>query len=291
MENKYMREFLNLAETCSFQETAERMFISLSSLSKHISKIEEELGVPLFDRTTRSVKLSKYGIVFLDYVRQIINLCDEYENALNEIRLGDDNSLSIGFTAILGQYGIIEMLSAFSKKHPDISLNMIENNQPTDLLSSKKCDFVFDAEYGENKSSFKRLLYKVDNLVAVFPPNHKLANEKHVTIEQLRGQDFIMHHDPVSMQPQVFRKLCLEAGFEPNVIMTVSFTSTIVKLVSQGVGIAILNRMHTPTDKVKVNIVDIYPTVPFNIYAYYSEGDKMSPAEADFLNYIKTQKK
>ena len=58
MELKYIREFVSLAETSNYFETAERLFITTSSLSRHIKALEEELGMPLFDRTTRKVVLN-----------------------------------------------------------------------------------------------------------------------------------------------------------------------------------------------------------------------------------------
>jgi DNA-binding transcriptional LysR family regulator len=291
MENKYIKEFVVLAETCSFQETAEKLFISLSSLSKHISKMEEELGVPLFDRTTRNVQLNKYGIAFNEYAKQIVKLCDDYTGTINQLRMGDNNRLSIGFLAMLGQYGIIEILSDFSKNHPHISLNIVESNEPKELLRSKKCDFAFDAEYGQNDSDIKRLLFKVDNLVAVLPPDHPYAKKKNVTLDQLRDENFIMHHDATSMLSQNLRKFCFEAGFEPKVAMTVSFTSTIVKLVGQGMGIAVLNRMHTPTNNsFKVSLVNIYPSVPFNVYVSHLENHQMPVAASEFLHFIKSRR-
>ena len=59
MELKYIREFVSLAETGSYFETSERLFITTSSLSRHIKALEEELGMPLFDRTTRKVELNR----------------------------------------------------------------------------------------------------------------------------------------------------------------------------------------------------------------------------------------
>lgn len=293
METGYMREFVVLAETCNFQETADSTNISQSSLSKHVKKIEEELGVPLFDRTTRSVKLNKYGTAFYEHARQIVKLCDECGVAINDLRISDDSKLSIGFLAMLGQYGIIEMLSEFSQSHPQISLSMFESNNPKELLRSKKCDFVFAAEDSRDDVDIKNLLYMVDtlDLVAVFPLKHPLAKQKTVTVDQLRGQNFVMHSDisgGVSMEFRYFQELCMADGFEPNVVTAISFRSTIIKMVSQGVGVAVMNRMHTPTiANYRVAVVDINPFVPISIYALHMKDSKMSTAAADFLRHIK----
>ena len=71
MDMETVEEFIRLAETCSFQETAALLHISQSSLSKHLKKLESELGATLFDRSTRSVTLSEYGRAFLPHARRM----------------------------------------------------------------------------------------------------------------------------------------------------------------------------------------------------------------------------
>ena len=65
MDLNYIREFVVLANTCNYMEAAEQLFISQSALSRHIKNLEEELGVSLFDRSTRSVTLNAFGMLFL----------------------------------------------------------------------------------------------------------------------------------------------------------------------------------------------------------------------------------
>lgn len=292
MEIKFIKEFLVLAEMCNFQEAAEMLYISTSSLSKHIKTIEEELGGPLFDRTTRSVKLNECGDTFYEYARQMIKLYDDCTDALNELHINSDNTLSIGFLARFEQCGIVETISDFSKNDPRISLHMLASNQPKELLREQKCDFVFDSDSCQKDHDIEGLLYKTDHLVAVLPPDHPLSKEDHVTIEQLSDQEFIMHSDTsgdAAVRFENYRKLFQQAGFEPNVIMTASFTSTVVKLVKQGRGITIMNRMFVPAAiQSSVAVVDIHPIMPLSIYVLYLKNSIMSPAAKDFLRYIKT---
>ena len=79
METGYIREFVMLADCLNFSEAAERLFISQSSLSKHIRALERELGGELFVRTTRTIRLSEMGTVYLPYARKIADLCDQAE--------------------------------------------------------------------------------------------------------------------------------------------------------------------------------------------------------------------
>jgi DNA-binding transcriptional LysR family regulator len=291
MEIGFIKEFIVLAETCNFQEAAERSYISLSSLSKHIKAIEKELGFSLFDRTTRSVKLSKYGLKFYESALKIIRLYDECAAAMSELSFDDGNHLAVGFLPRFEQCGIIEALSDFSQSHPHISLHMVASNQAKELLRERKLNIVFDDDVCQKDSDIEKLLFKTDHLVAVLPLGHSLSKEDHVMIKQLREQDFIMHSDTpweTSVKFQDYRKLCLAAGFEPNVVMTASFTSTVVKLVKRGRGIAIMNRMYVPAVLLSdVAIVDIRPFLSSSIYVLYLKNNTISPAEKDFLRYIK----
>ena len=74
MEIQYVREFLSLAETGSFFETAEQLFVTTSSLSRHIKALESEMGVTLFDRTTRKVTLNRYGKLFLPFAKEFARI-------------------------------------------------------------------------------------------------------------------------------------------------------------------------------------------------------------------------
>ncbi|MGM9608089.1 MAG: LysR family transcriptional regulator [Oscillospiraceae bacterium] len=292
MEVKLMKEFIVLAETCNFQEAAERLYISASSLSKHVKIMEEEFGVPMFDRTTRNVKLNKCGETFYEYAKQMVKLYDECTTDLNELRINRDCYLSIGFLPKFEPSGIVEVLSDFAKQRPDLTLHMVATNQPKELLRAHRCNFVFTGEDCERDSDIDSFLYKTDNLVAVFPLTHPMAKEKHVTVDQLRDENFIMHSDiagDTTMAAQTFQKLCLEAGFVPKVVMTASYSSTVVKLAKRGEGIAIMNRMFVPAAFCPdVAIVDIYPIVPLSVYVLHMSKTRMFPAERDFLRYIKS---
>lgn len=292
MDVKLMKEFTVLAETCSFQEAAERLYISSSALSKHVKTMEEEFGVPLFDRTTRNVKLTRYGDTFYQYAKQMVKLFNECSADLDNLRVNQDSRLSIGFLPKFEPSGIVEMLSDFSKERPDLTVHMVATNQPKELLQSRRCNFVFTNDDCTKDSTINSFLYKTGNLVAVFSHDHPLAGEHSVTVEQLRDEELIMHSDfsgESTLAAQTFQNRCLEAGFAPKIVITASYASSAVKLARKGDGVAILNRMFVPdalSDDVAV--VDIIPEIPLSIYVLHLSKTRMFPAERDFLRYVKS---
>ena len=292
METKLMKEFIILAEVCSFQEAAERLYISSSALSKHVKTMEEEVGVPLFDRTTRNVKLTKYGDIFYEYAKQMVKLYNECSADLDNLRVNQDSRLSIGFLPKFEPSGIVEMLSDFATERPDLTVHMVATNQPKGLLQSRRCNFVFTNDDCAKDHAISSFLYKTANLVAVFSHDHPLAGESSVTAEQLRDEELIMHSDfsgETTLAAQAFQHRCLEAGFVPKVVISASYASSAVKLARKGDGVAILNRMFVPdalSDDVAV--VDIVPEIPLSIYVLHLSKSRMLPAERDFLRYVKS---
>ena len=97
MEIDVLKEYISLYKTCSFQETAEELHISQSSLTKHIHKLEEDLGYQLFNRSTRSVSYNEYSEKYYEYATKIVQLDAESRTALERIGATKNNLLRIYF--------------------------------------------------------------------------------------------------------------------------------------------------------------------------------------------------
>lgn len=295
MFTPYLKEFINLYQTCNYQETAENMNVSSSSLSKHISKLEEECGVPLFDRTTRSVVPNEYGTLFLEYAKQIVELEEKSLTALKAQLKKKSGGLTIGYIPVMTEYELLEVLLAFMKKYPEIQVNTVVGNRCSELFESEHCDFVFFDDYSQCDLRLNHFLCKEDNLVVILPLDHPLAGEEAISIDQLRGERFIMH---ASTQTLMCRdslavcKLCEEAGFEPNIFLTSSHISTIMKLVRNGAGISVLNRYQCPLPlSSDVAIIDLESAEPFYIYCLSRKDVKYSPTQKLFYNFIQAYSK
>lgn len=140
MEINYLKESVVLAETGNFMEAANILYSSQSTLSKHIKSIELELGVPLFDRTTRKVRISKFGQLLLPYARQITELHDKYTSILRNSFETDHEILTLGSIYGLAQYKITDVLVNFKKSHPKSTLNVMQASSKdlTEMLRQRK---------------------------------------------------------------------------------------------------------------------------------------------------------
>lgn len=289
MELKLLQEFVSLVETKSFQETSELMNISQSALTKHIHKLEDELGISLFDRSTRSVELNEYSRAYYPYAKQMVNLYKESNSVISTLLSHGANTLRIALTPALAHYGGVEVLSDFARQHPGYQLEITEQPHVVELLVSQKCDFVFAMENDAIDDRMTRLLYKVDKLVAIFPVSHPLAALHEVTIDQLRGERFILHRNSsgeMHLESRKFIQLCKAAGFKPLVAANISSISTIVKMVSQEQGVAILHRDHIPEDVEGIFWAELTPVVQSHIYALYLNSKQMPAACKTFRKYL-----
>ena len=126
MDINYFKEFVVLAQTGNFMEAAEILYSSQSTLSKHIQSMEAELGIQLFDRTTRKVKISKYGQLLLPYARQIAEIQDKYNAVLKSSLETDREILNLGSIYGLAQYKITDVLVKFKKSRPQSTLKVMQ---------------------------------------------------------------------------------------------------------------------------------------------------------------------
>ena len=290
MEIRQLEEFIDLAKTCNFQETADNLNTSQSNISKHIQKLEDELGVVLFNRTNRTVQINEYGAVFIPHARRIVASSHMAVNELKSMKNGKCQFLNICFHPLLSQYGVIKRASEFNVANPDIALNLIENTNPIELLQTAQCDVAFSLEWSESISDVKHIVFTHDRLAVVLPSGHPLADLDSITMSQLKDEKFIDHQNESNTgQADAYKlhKLCQDAGFSPNVIATVSRTATAARFVKQGLGVSLMFRKQLPDDILGLEVINLVPEIPVNISLYYSKTRELSSPAKLFLNFIK----
>lgn len=292
MDINYLKEFLVLAEGKSYLEAADILYISQSSLSKHIKKLEEDMGVLLFKRTTRKVILSEYGELFLPYAKNIVQNQEAFYTALEKFGQQMGNSLTVGATSLMAVYGITEVLTKFSTENQGVKFNLIEGDatELKELMLSERCDFAFIRQVNWNPDEeFDGIKFDVDNLAAIFNIDHPLAKQKKVSIQQLKNENFLLmqgHELIFDLCKQVFS----DANFDAKVVFTGSNSSTIVEMVGQGVGISLLMKkpaIRTCQGNSKVRIVDVDPLIQSDIVLIYRKKMQMLPVHQLFLETLK----
>ena len=290
MELKYVREFVSLAETSSYFETAERLFITTSSLSRHIKALEEELGVPLFDRTTRKVVLNQHGKRFLPYARQLVQIDDECTMAFEEECTDSKGSIGIGSIPMMKAYGISDILRQYRQNNKNVIINVNEADSTplADMLRKGEIDFAFLRNRHVSVEEFETIPIAEDHLVAVLPRAHPLAGQKTIAIGQLEDEALLL----ISKNSFMYRLcpgLCRNAGFQPKVVFTSQRAENLMELTEQGTGIALLmSKPIAPILPDDLTRVDIEPRVTTTVFLAYQKDRKYNAACKRFIELVQS---
>ena len=280
-----MREFVVLAQTGNFMEAADLLYCSQSTLSKHIRNMEAELGVPLFDRTTRKVAVSRFGQLLLPYAKQIAELEDKYTAILQSGVATDREVLTLGSIPALAQYRITDVLVDFKKSHPQSTVNVMQagSAEMKRMVRQRKCELAFVRDTDEVDDDLVKIPYAVDPLVAVLPINHPLARKKTIPLRVLANEGLLLV-DKQTMLYKLCASACEQSGFEPKVAYTDHSVENLVDLVAKGMGVALLTKqLALYVARPEAAIVDISPTVPTRISLCYLRGVELSDAARHFV--------
>jgi DNA-binding transcriptional LysR family regulator len=285
MDTRHIREFTVLAQLCNFGEAATKLFVSQSSLSKHIKSLEGELGAPLFDRTGKGIVLNEYGKIFLPYAKQMVMLEDHFTKDIYNKRHDADHIIVIGT-----EYRITGLLTDFRNKNRNYLLSSIEGNvlgEIRELLRTGKCELAFICNLEDPDGEFVSIPFTTDFFVAVLNASHPLAGRKTVALEELAAEDFVML-PPHAVHTDFCVGMCRKAGFTPKIVLTAARGSEIVDLVKQEMGISLLfGRLVAALNVDDVAIVEIAPRVPFEVSICYRKDAQLSSGAKLFLQYVR----
>ena len=290
MEINYIKEFITLAEIGNYLEAADTLYLSQSTLSRHIQSVENDLGVQLFNRTTRKVELNEYGKLFLPYAKQIQALQADYTKALSEQIKNQNSNITIGTIPTMSQYHITELLSRFQEENPDYNLNIVgaDTSELEKMLREGSCDFAFIRTRDSSEVEFQKLPYFTDHMVAVFPCDHPLASSQAVSLDQLKGESFLFLPKG-SMMHSLAISACKSAGFSPHVAFTGHRAENILDLVSRRMGIGLLTKQPLSfIDTKDVAIIDVVPQFTTSILLAYKSEQMLNPTARQFLKFYKS---
>jgi DNA-binding transcriptional LysR family regulator len=189
MEIRQLQLFIALAEEGSFTKAAQRMNIVQSGLSISIKALEEELGTRLFERTTRKVRLTPAGIMFLEHARAgLVTL----EGGVQAVRSQDGivrGRLRLGILQSLGPYvDLALLLDTFRTRYPEVefAVRSLSTETIPAQVRSGYVDLSFHAMVGDDQTAgLKVIPFAQDSLVAICATRHRFAGRRSVTLEQL----------------------------------------------------------------------------------------------------------
>ncbi|MBW5247604.1 LysR family transcriptional regulator [Streptomyces poriferorum] len=239
MELRHLFAFIAVAEELHFGRAAKRLQMAQPPLSQQIRRLEKELGVQLFERNTRSVRLTSAGESFLQPVRTVIEDLDTAVQAAKAAGRGEYGRVSIGFAGASSHETLPRLTRAVRAAHPAIELVMTGQTYANVALA-RVADGSLDLGFVRLPVTQPGVTFRVideEELVCALPSDHPLAARESVPLEVLAGEPFVSF--PANTGSTVRDAMvgaCEAAGFNPRVVQEAPDSYTILALVAAGVG-------------------------------------------------------
>jgi DNA-binding transcriptional LysR family regulator len=243
VELRHLRYFRAVAEELHFGRAADRLHIAQPPLSQQIRQLERELAVTLLVRTTRKVELTPAGETYLKRVVAILDAVDEAGGQARRIAEGAEGQLAIGCVGSATYSLLPRLVRALREELPGVDVSvrgeMLAPAQITALLTGE-IDLALLRPPIEQSGVLVETVRR-DRLLVALPEGHALATRDDLSVSDLRDEEFVAHagHGR-SVMSSILTATCADAGFVPRIRHEVEETSTLVTLVSAGLGVAIV---------------------------------------------------
>jgi DNA-binding transcriptional LysR family regulator len=193
MDLSQLDVFLAVAREGTFSRAAAKLYRTQSAVSQSIRKLEDEIGEPLFDRSSRDGLLTDAGRVLQEYADRLLNLRNSAQEALVELRELQKGKLAIAANEFTALY-LLPVLAEFRRLHPMIKITVqraLGSHIPDDVLRHNSEFGVLT--YDPQEPQLHSVVVYLDELIFVVPPQHPLAGERQVSIKQLGAESFVAH--------------------------------------------------------------------------------------------------
>lgn len=285
MDLLQLKYFQTVARIEHITNAAEELHISQPSLSKVIARLEDDLGVPLFERKGRQIKLNNYGKTFLRRVNRIFTELEDGKHELSEMRGNENNKISVALNVMSL---IPELLKEYLKKFPHTRFRQTIGTiaEMQQLLENGSVDYCIASPPIEGQN-IEHIHLFTEELCLIVPKGHRFEGRDSINLAEAADEKFVGLKKGFGMH-DLADKLCRQAGFTPDIVFESDTSSKIAELVSIGFGVALhpivpwrnLNAEHPVFLHIKE------PVCTREIGLSYVYGHYMSQSAKQFKDYV-----
>lgn len=296
----------------SFSKAAQKLFVSQPWLSSVVKKVEQQIQLPIFNRSTTPISLTEAGACYIETVERIMAMQTEMRQRLSELSAQSGTTLHIGSSMFFCTYVLPRILTEFREKYPQITLSFSEGDSAAMMrrLQEGQLDFLLESELPDSPA-LDSLVWATEQMVLAVPDtyaiNEELTDYRYTFAEFLRSrkEGWAKPAVPLSLfQRENFLLLkrgndsykrgvaiCKNAGFVPKVTSYLEQMMTAYYLVCEGRGIAFLRstipEYVTPTDRVVFYGLDD-PMAQRELYLTFRKKGG-SPVQQNLIDFMKEQ--
>lgn len=291
MDIAKIESFLTLCKYQNFAKTSDILFISQPALSKRIKSLEDELGVPLFNRFDNHTYLTIQGEAFKPYAEQMLALYNSAKEYIQQIETLENGTLNFGATNFIGVYIVPKLIRIYHELFPSVKINMVINSSKNilEMLHKNQLEFVLLSDYIVDdfdeyiiKSFFK------DQLKVIVSKDHPLAQKDACTLKDIENELFITKKES-SSQYRFLKNIFNHYDFDFKNKLFISNQEAIKESVVNNVGIAIISTIavQREIDNGLIKALDIEGIdINRNIQYVYIKNKFLTPAAKEFISLI-----
>lgn len=249
MELRHLRCFIAVAEELHFARAAERLHIEQSPLSRAIKELEEDLGVRLFDRTTRSTRLTRAGILFLEHVPRVFAALEQARHSVKAVAAGYHDQLRVALSDGITPPRLAALLAQCRQDEPEVEVRLFEVSLSQQLRGLH--DDLYDAGFAQSADVGEGIIAEPawsDPLVVAVPARHPLLTHKRIPLDE------VLRYPLVMCDPQLcegygrqIARLLRRVDMEPLVAEKVASLDLMLTLVAAGYALALVGASQVAT--------------------------------------------
>ena len=281
METKHIQEFLEIAELKSSYAAAEKMFISQSTLVRHIQAIEDEFGVPLFERSKKGFLLNEAGKKFMPYAKKIAMTQAQCYRVLHS-EAENENVVSV-----CSQGKTIDLFIDFEKGYPAYSIDYHRCSDHLKELRSGKVEVAFLSNAGPAPDGLVSFPFYEEEVLVLVYEGHPFAGRESISLEELQDERFVALAEDTVFD-DALAELFGKTGIVKNYVATVPEGNDLLKMVCAKIGIALIHGIKATTLPYDgLRCISLKPGIKYNVSMCYREGVPLSEAAAQFVSFAR----
>lgn len=288
MEIHQLQYVVEVAKQRNFTRAADEICVTQSTLSHQIAKLEDELGIKLFDRNSRTVFPTEAGEEFINHAKAVLANLEVARQSVLAYRKLLKGTLRIGVIASLGKIDYANMLAQFHKEHPGLNFEIVQEGTYSLLekIRARELDIAFAAvavQEEDEDIAFHHLAY--DDYVLAVGPSHQFAGREYIELAEAAEERFIFHPASDRMH-YTCMEACAKAGFKPQIVCQSNHSPTCLALISAGMGIGFFPHEKISGQKIDVAVVKLKQPVQKNIVLAIAKHYPLSPAVVTFNQFV-----
>ena len=290
MELRQIKYFIEVAKREHITEASHELHVAQSAVSRQILNLELELGVKLFIREGRNVRLTPVGKIFLERMEQAMQVIEKARREIEESLDPEQGTIRIGFPSSMTAYVLPTVISEFRELYPNVKFHLRQGAYKNliDTVISGEIDLAMLGPVPEHEKRVKGYTLFHENIAALLPSRHPLAGEQHLKLNQLQDDDFILFPEGFILR-EIVENSCRQVGFVPRVTFEGGDIDSIKGLVATGLGVTLIPEItlvdNLPRTTVKIPVSS--PALTRSVGVITPTDRDLLPTEKIFFEFLK----